>query len=91
MGNVDLVTGDKYLTCSNEDVCQQTLCECDKMLVEGLVREAEKWDVQYHISSSGFDGRASCELPEPIHDWGELDQCCGEYPHRFDLYRPLTT
>ena len=54
------------------------------MLVEGLVREADKWDVQYHIAQSGFDGRASCELPEPIHDWGELDQCCGEYPHRFD-------
>lgn len=86
VGNVDLVTGDKYLTCANEDVCQQTLCECDKMLVEGLVREAEKWDVQYHIAQSGFDGRASCELPEPIHDWGELDQCCGEYPHRFDPF-----
>jgi len=82
IGNADLVTGEKYLTCTNEDVCQQTLCECDKMLVEGLVREAEKWDVQYHIAQSGFDGRASCELPEPIHDWGELDQCCGEYPHR---------
>lgn len=83
VGNTDLVTGEKYLTCANEDdVCRQTLCECDKMLVEGLVREYAKWDVKYHINTSGFNGHQDCELPEPIHDWGEQDQCCGTYPHR---------
>lgn len=83
IGETDLVTGEKYLTCANEDdVCRQTLCECDKMLVEGLVREYKKWDVKYHINTSGFNGHQDCELPEPIHDWGEQDQCCGAYPHR---------
>jgi len=83
VGNTDLVTGEKFLTCDNpDDVCKQTLCECDKMLVEGLVREYKKWDVKYHINTSGFNGHQDCELPEPIHDWGEQDQCCGTYPHR---------
>lgn len=88
VGNRDLVTGERFLTCSNSDdqtnegICAHNLCLCDKMLAEGLVKTFDQWDEQYHISSSGFDGRASCELPEPIHDWGELDQCCGEYPTR---------
>jgi len=81
-GNKDLITGKRYLTCDNSDVCEQSLCQCDKMLAEGLVRTYDQWDEQYHISTSGFDGRAQCELPEPIHDWGELDQCCGDYPLR---------
>ena len=57
------------------------------MLVEGLVREHKKWDVKYHINTSGFNGHQDCELPEPIHDWGELDQCCGTYPHRYKALR----
>ena len=84
VGNHDLVTGEYYLTCSEtDDVCRKTLCECDKMLVEGLVKEHKKWDVKYHINTSGFNGHQDCELPEPIHDWGEQDQCCGTYPHRY--------
>lgn len=83
IGNMDLVTGKKFLSCgSNTDVCKKSLCMCDKMLAEGLVRTFDSWDEKYHISSSGFDGQSECELPEPIHDWGELDQCCGEYPLR---------
>jgi len=83
IGNIDLVTGKRYLTCgSGNSVCQQSLCQCDKMLAEGLVQTYAQWDEQYHISSSGFDGKNDCELPEPIHDWGELDQCCGDYPNR---------
>lgn len=84
IGNKDLVTGKRYLSCPvhNNNVCEQSLCECDKMLAEGLVKTYGHWDEKYHISTSGFDGRADCELPEPVHDWGELDQCCGEYPNR---------
>ena len=37
IANKELVTGDHYLTCNNDDVCQQTICECDKMLVEGTI------------------------------------------------------
>lgn len=81
-GMKDLVSNHRFLSCENTDVCEQSLCQCDKMLAEGLVRTYDQWDEQYHISTSGFDGRAQCELPEPIHDWGELDQCCGEYPLR---------
>jgi hypothetical protein len=82
IANQDLVTGEHYLTCSNEDVCQQTICECDKMLVEGLAKKAHTWNEELHINKSGFNGKEKCELPEPIHDWGQLDQCCGEYPNR---------
>jgi hypothetical protein len=83
LGGSDLMTGEKYLECDNpDDVCKQTLCECDKMLVEGLISEYEKYDTKYHIQTSGFDGKNDCELPEPKHDWGDMDQCCGDYPMR---------
>lgn len=84
MGNKDLLTGTKYLSCDvdSNTVCQKSLCECDKMLAEGLFRTDDEYEKDLHIATSGFDGHSDCEIPPPVHDWGEMDQCCGEYPQR---------
>ncbi|CAG5103024.1 Oidioi.mRNA.OKI2018_I69.chr1.g577.t1.cds [Oikopleura dioica] len=78
-GQKDLINGDRTLVCDAEnDLCGSALCECDKMLIEGLRATFTQYDSSLHIENSGFDSKGNC----PAIGGPPADQCCGEYPYR---------
>ncbi|CBY06863.1 unnamed protein product [Oikopleura dioica] len=82
-GQKDLINGDRSLVCdTNNDLCGSSLCECDKMLIEGLRYTFTQYDKNFHIEKSDFDSKGSC----PSKGGPPRDQCCGEYPFRTPYY-----